>query len=284
MPESEHDEHTTLKFCRSTDDGSIAPPAKDDREEQLRASFAVGSVVADRYTLIRQLGDGSMGRVFLAKDLRLDRWVAMKVVLHERSVRHLEAMLQREARLGASLNHKGIAAVYDFGVHENKSFTVFEFIEGETLRALLRRRGRLPLDEVLQILGDLAAALDCAHAHGVVHRDLKPENICFTKGGDFKILDFGLALDAKTEVDARVFRHAGLLVARTSPMPADGRQIRSVRLGLDRVRDACRKAAVHRRNDPRVAADAHAHGAAEIVRAPAGVAAGSRRRDRPRVA
>jgi serine/threonine-protein kinase len=144
--------------------------------------------------------------VFLAKDLRLDRPVAMKVILHRRrGAEDLELLLEREAKLGASLNHKGIAAVYDFGFHGDKSYTVFEYVEGETLRQLIRRRGRIPLEEALPIAYDLAAALDFAHIHGVVHRDLKPENISFTKSGEFKILDLGLARDIKRDFETGTY-------------------------------------------------------------------------------
>jgi serine/threonine protein kinase len=197
---------TTLRFCRTADDGSIGPDWDESREAELLGQFEVGLTIADRYLLKKRLGEGSMGRVFLAIDLRLDRPVAVKVVSHSRrGISNPEAVLQREARRGANLNHKGIAAVYDFGVHESKSYTVFEYVEGETLRELIRRRERIPLDEMVQIVGDLAAALDFAHAHGVIHRDLKPENICFTKAGEFKILDLGMALDAKRDLETGVY-------------------------------------------------------------------------------
>lgn len=220
-----HDDATasTLRFCASTPDGSVAPVWDDTQEAHLDAGFAVGGTVAERYFLQRKLGNGSMGRVFLAKDLRLDRSVALKVVLHRnRAIPELESILQREARLGASLNHRGIAAVYDFGLHEDKSYTVFEFVEGETLRTLLWRRGHLPLDELRPIVGELAAVLDFAHAHGVIHRDLKPENICLTKSGEFKILDFGLAHDARRADHSGAYSGTP---AYSSPEQADCRPV-----------------------------------------------------------
>ncbi len=223
MPAQDDVTASTLRFCASTPDGSIAPVWSDAHEAHLDASFAVGGTVADRYLLQRKLGNGSMGRVFLATDLRLDRSVAVKVVLHrDRVIPELESILKREARLGASLNHRGIAAVYDFGLHEDKSYTVFEFIEGETLRKLLLRRGRLPLEELRPIVRELAAALDFAHAHGVVHRDLKPENICLTKGGEFKILDFGLAHDTRRADQAGAYCGTP---AYSSPEQADCRPV-----------------------------------------------------------
>ncbi len=205
MPAQNQNLLPTVLFCRSHADGSIAADWSDSRERELQGQFEVGLTVAERYLLEAILGDGAMGRVFLARDLRLDRPVAIKVVAHRRAGADLEAALQREARLGANLNHQGIAAVYDFGFHENKSYTVFEFIEGETLRTLIRRRGTIPLDETLQIADDLSVALDFAHAQGVVHRDLKPENVCFTKAGEFKILDLGLALDIRRDVETGAY-------------------------------------------------------------------------------
>jgi predicted Ser/Thr protein kinase len=197
---------STLRFCRSIADGSIALAWDDSHEAELEGEFEEGLTVDGRYLLQQKLGYGSMGRVFLAKDLRLDRNVAIKVVLHQRrGAAVLESALEREAKLGANLNHKGIATVYDFGFHDNKSYTVFEYVEGESLRRLLNRRGRLPLEEVLQIAEELAAALDFAHVQGVIHRDLKPENICFTKSGDFKILDLGLAYDIKSVIESRFY-------------------------------------------------------------------------------
>jgi hypothetical protein len=197
---------STQRFCHTGPDGSIIAVWDDAREAELQGEFEVGLTVDRRYLLQKKLGNGSMGRVFLAKDLRLDRSVALKVVLHPLpSSTDLEARLEREAKLGASLSHKGIAAVYDFGFHQDKSYTVFEYVEGETLRQLISRRGRLPLEEVLPIVGDLAAALDFAHLQGVIHRDLKPENICFTKGGEFKILDLGLAYDTKRTFERKSY-------------------------------------------------------------------------------
>jgi serine/threonine protein kinase len=154
MPVQDEKNLSTFLYCRSRNDGTIVPAWDDSCETDLQGIFEVGRTVADRYFLKRKLGDGSMGRVFMAVDTRLDRLVAMKVVTH------------RSPRLGANLHHKGIAAVYDFGVHEDKSYTIFEYVEGETLRDLMQRRGKIPLDETLRIVDDLAAALDFAHGRG----------------------------------------------------------------------------------------------------------------------
>ena len=115
----------------------------------------------------------------------------------------MRSSFAEEARLGASLTHPAIATVFDFGFHSENPFTVFEFIEGETLRELIERRGRLPLDEVRLIIGPIAQALDFAHARRIVHRDLKPENVRATEQRLFKILDLGLAREFSRQEDWR---------------------------------------------------------------------------------
>lgn len=199
-------ELSTCLYCRSGDDGSIAPYMNTFEDPEIDETFEIGQTVADRYRLVNKLGKGAMGRVFLAQDLRLDRDVAIKVVSHRRHPNlDVEAILEREAKLGANLNHKGIAAVYDFGFVHHKAYTVFEFVEGETLRELILRREKLPIAEVIPVLFDLAAALDFAHIKGVIHRDLKPENICITRQGEFKILDLGLARDIGRDIETGTY-------------------------------------------------------------------------------
>lgn len=188
-------------YCRSTPEGTIAPHGMVVGNAELQGVFESGMTLAGRYRLLQPLGSGAMGRVFLSQDSRLSRLVAVKVVVHQRtSLQDSEAELEREAKLGASLNHAGIAAVLDFGFHDNRSYTVFEFVEGDTLRALLWRRGRMPLPEAQRIIHELALALDYAHSRGIIHRDLKPENVSLTKRGEFKILDFGIARDLRQEL------------------------------------------------------------------------------------
>src|SRR5262249_9762188 len=154
-------------------------------------------ILLNRYGLESLLGQGGMGQVYLARDAVLQRPVAVKLIrpldprlrdrsLHETSLR--DAFIG-EARIGANLTHPAIATVFDSGFQEGEPFIVFEYIAGETLRDVIRQRGRLPLEEVRLILGPLAQALDFAHSHHVVHRDLKPDNIRATTQGYFKILD-----------------------------------------------------------------------------------------------
>ncbi len=173
-----------------------------------------------------------MGVVYLGRDQRLDRSVAIKVILSaadglnasDSMDSRLKSSFAEEARMGASLTHPAIATVFDFGFQHESPFTVFEYIEGETLRELIERRGRLPLDEVRLIIGPLAQALDFAHARRIVHRDLKPENIRATEQRQFKILDLGLAREFSRQED---WRFAGTPAyaapEQAAERPSDGR-------------------------------------------------------------
>jgi serine/threonine protein kinase len=144
------------------------------------------------YEILAPLGSGGMGEVYRARDTRLDRTVAVKVLpAHIAGDPDLRERFDREARAIGALNHPNICALYDVGRHESTDFLVMEHLEGETLAARLTR-GPVPLDQSLQHAIEIASALDRAHRAGIVHRDLKPSNIILTKGGA-KLLDFGLA-------------------------------------------------------------------------------------------
>lgn len=144
------------------------------------------------YEILAPAGAGGMGEVYKAKDTRLNRSVAIKVLpAHVRGDEELRQRFEREAQAVAALEHPHICTLHDISRHDNIDFLVMEYLEGETLAARLAR-GPLPLEEVLRHGGEIADALDRAHRHGIVHRDLKPGNIMLTKTG-VKVLDFGLA-------------------------------------------------------------------------------------------
>jgi serine/threonine protein kinase len=145
------------------------------------------------YKIIRLLGEGGMGRVYLAEDTRLGRKVALKAIA--KRIAHDEKSrerLRREAQIAAALAHPNIAIVYALEEIDGDLFIVSEYIQGETLRDAIDR-GPMPLEDVLSIGRQLATALAAAHDAGVIHRDLKPENVMRTPDGAVKILDFGLA-------------------------------------------------------------------------------------------
>lgn len=188
----------TLSCMIRNADGRLESPIAGRSNDTLAMIFH-GAVLDGRYILEQELGRGGMGVVYSGRDSRLDRRIAVKAILPPTSFQSLEdetyarTLFEQEARLGAALLHPAIATVFDYGFHEGKPYTVFEYIPGETLRDVLVRRGRFPLEEVQEILSNLAKALDYAHANYIVHRDLKPENIRVTDQSQYKILDLGLA-------------------------------------------------------------------------------------------
>ncbi|HUN84997.1 MAG TPA: protein kinase [Terracidiphilus sp.] len=149
--------------------------------------------VLDQYEILSTLGAGGMGEVYRARDLRLNRDVAIKV-LHDFSSDDPNRLsrFEQEARAAAALNHPNILAVYEMGTYEGVPYLVSELLDGETLRERLKR-GPLPLRKVIDSGVQIARGLAAAHEKGIVHRDLKPENLFLTRDGQVKILDFGLA-------------------------------------------------------------------------------------------
>ena len=153
------------------------------------------------YEIVSAIGAGGMGEVYKARDTRLDRTVAIKVLLaHVADDPDLHQRFEREAKTISSLNHPHICTLYDIGQQDGTDFLVMEHLEGETLAQRLTK-GALPLDQVLRYATEIADALDKAHRKGITHRDLKPGNIMITKAGT-KLLDFGLAkLRAPKRID-----------------------------------------------------------------------------------
>jgi eukaryotic-like serine/threonine-protein kinase len=144
------------------------------------------------YEIISPLGAGGMGEVYRARDTRLDRTVAIKVLpAHLSSDPELKQRMEREARAISALQHANICTLHDIGEQDGTDFLVMEYLEGQTLSDRLAK-GALPLDQVLKIGTEIATALQRAHQQGIIHRDLKPANIMLTKAGA-KLMDFGLA-------------------------------------------------------------------------------------------
>jgi WD40 repeat protein/serine/threonine protein kinase len=174
--------------------GGAAPPVH---------SLPAGATI-NHYEIIRQLGQGGMGQVYLARDTKLGRLVAIKRLLDQGGVS--ARRLLREAQATARCKHENIVVVYEADEHEGEPYLVLEYVEGRTLRAWMRRRawsagpegataapGRVPPGQVLELVIPVVRALVCAHEQGIVHRDLKPENILLADAGPIKVLDFGIA-------------------------------------------------------------------------------------------
>jgi len=180
-------------------------------------TLAAGSRLGP-YEILAPLGAGGMGEVYRAKDTRLDRLVAVKVLpAHLSAHPELRQRLEREARAVSSLNHPHICTLFDLGHHEGIDYLVMEHLEGETLAERLKR-GPLPFPELMRAAIEIAGALDRAHRGGIVHRDLKPGNVMMTKAGT-KLLDFGLA---KGMGLASAPSNLSASPTVTSPLTADG--------------------------------------------------------------
>jgi len=152
----------------------------------------VQQAVGDRYLIEREIGRGGMAVVYLARDTRYDRRVAIKVLRPELASALGPERFLREIEIEARLQHPNVLPLFDSGAHGAVLYYVMPFIEGETLRKRLDRERQLPMDDVVRITRDLADALSYAHSHGIVHRDIKPENILLT-GDRAVIADFGIA-------------------------------------------------------------------------------------------
>jgi serine/threonine-protein kinase len=161
------------------------------------------TALADRYHIDEELGRGAMGTVYLATDLRHRRRVALKVLRSDiASLVGVDRFLL-EIRTTATLQHPNIVPLYDSGEVAGRPYYVMPFVEGGSLRALLTREGRLPIDRVAHVVREVGAALDYAHRFGVIHRDVKPENILMQEGRPL-IADFGIALAPRGEGETRL--------------------------------------------------------------------------------
>jgi serine/threonine-protein kinase len=155
------------------------------------------------YEVQAMIGSGGMGEVYRARDTRLDRTVAVKIIPHALSSDPLRRQrFEREARAISALQHPNICTLYDVGFQDGSDYMVMEYLEGETLAARLQK-GRLSFDLTLRYATEVADALDAAHRRGIVHRDLKPANILIDNDALLKIVDFGVAA-AQTQGDTQL--------------------------------------------------------------------------------
>lgn len=154
-----------------------------------------GQLIDNRYKIIKSIGEGGMANVYLAYDTILEREVAVKILRgdlaeDEKFVRRF----QREANSASSLKHPNIVEVYDVGEDNGKYFIVMEYINGKTLKSLIKKRGVLTVEEVVDIMLQLTSAVSCAHDSYIIHRDIKPQNVMILEDGRVKITDFGIAM------------------------------------------------------------------------------------------
>ena len=156
--------------------------------------FQPEQLIGGRYRVVRKLGGGGMADVYLCEDLTLGRHVAVKVLLQ----RYLDdptfvERFRREAKAAAGLNQQNLVSIYDWGEVDGTYYIVMEYVEGETLKDLIRRRDRLSGNEAVAVGLQLLAAVEFAHRSGIVHRDIKPQNVMIDRDGTIKVMDFGIA-------------------------------------------------------------------------------------------
>jgi len=168
-----------------------APRVPVNASEETAIALPLPGELVGHYVIKRELGRGGMGAVYLARDTRLDRYVAIKFLLD------VDATAERfmiEARALARCTHENIIVIHEVAEHGGSPFMVLEYQEGETLRERLQAQmGRISVEAALEFMIPVVRALVCAHRAGIVHRDLKPENILVTESGRIKVLDFGIA-------------------------------------------------------------------------------------------
>ena len=214
-----------IRFCQN--DGATLRAAAP-------ATNLVGQVIADRYHVVKKLGEGGMGQVYLAEHVKMGRRSAIKVM--NPSLTHdpdAVARFNREAANASRITHPNVCAVYDFGeTPDGLIYLAMEFVEGEPLTDPLGRDGALPLGRAVRIFRQVADALQAAHDLGIVHRDLKPDNIMLTKGRDgadvVKVVDFGIAKAVGGDEAGQKVTKTGLVVGTPefmSPEQLSGDQV-----------------------------------------------------------
>jgi len=214
----------------SAKSSSAKPPARRRAARkgggQTPLEVEPGRTTLGSYRILEKIGAGGMGTVYLAKDARLGRRVALKLLpAHFARDAELVRRFEQEARAASALNHPNIITVHEIGEEQGRLFIVTEFVEGKTLRERLWE-GRFDVGEALDVCAQAAGALQKAHAAGVIHRDVKPENVMLDEEGHVKVLDFGIAkqvaapasVDTEAPTNAQVNTASGVVLGTTAYM------------------------------------------------------------------
>ena len=204
------------RFCPSCGTPAVATvPVQEGR-------FRAGALFAGRFRIVALRGRGGMGQIYLAQDLALGQPVALKFLTGFRSNQRARARLRTEVRVARQISHPNVCRVYDIGEANGELYLSMEYVDGEDLGGLLKRIGRVPTHQGIEIARQLCAGLGAAHARGVLHRDLKPGNIMIDSDGEVRIMDFGLAAMAEQQLDAADVRSG--TPAYMAPEQLDGRE------------------------------------------------------------
>ena len=184
-----------------------------------------GKLFASRYEVIEELGRGGMGSVYRVEDKKVSEEIALKLINPEIAQdRKIIDRFSHELKVARQISHRNVCRMYDFGEAEGSHFITMEYVQGEDLRSLLKRIGRLPEDKALAIARQVADGLAEAHHLGVVHRDLKPGNIMVDREGNAKIMDFGIARSTK----AKAVTATGMIIGTPdymSPEQAEAKEV-----------------------------------------------------------
>jgi eukaryotic-like serine/threonine-protein kinase len=178
---------------------SAAATVRPSSSAAAKGQLEPGSTLGDRYEILQLLGQGGMGAVYKARDIELDRMVALKLIRPDLAS-HPEILrrFKQELILAREVTHRNVIRIYDLGQASGLRYITMEYVEGRDLRALLREKGKLTPEEAIPMFLQIAAALEAAHHAGVVHRDLKPQNILVDKDGRVYVMDFGVARSLET--------------------------------------------------------------------------------------
>src|SRR6266849_6725595 len=178
---------------------SAAVALSPSSEAAAKGQLEPGSMLGDRYEILQLLGQGGMGAVYKARDVELERTVALKLIRPDLAS-HPEILrrFKQELILAREVTHPNVIRIYDLGQASGVRYITMEYVEGRDLRALLHDKGKLTPEEAVPLFQQIAAALEAAHHAGVVHRDLKPQNILVDKGGRVYVMDFGVARSLET--------------------------------------------------------------------------------------
>ena len=186
----------TIGVASSSSSGSDAPTI--DTRRPPAQSLSMSKVLGGRYEILQKLGEGGMGAVYKARDHEVDRLVALKVIRPDLTANpEILHRFKQELVLARQITHKNVVRIYDLGEAEGVKFITMEYVDGEDLRTILRRSGKLAPAEAVSVMQQVCRALDACHSEGVIHRDLKPSNVMRDKAGKVLVMDFGLAHNAE---------------------------------------------------------------------------------------
>ncbi len=228
-PKCQHENPDATKFCGEC--GTQLPPAEEVRPsftktiETPQEELATGSVFAERYQIIEELGKGGMGKVYRVLDKKLNEEVALKLIKPEvASDKKTLERFKNELKLARKVSQKSVGRMFDLGEEKGTHYITMEYVSGEDLKSFIRRSGQLAVGTAARITQQICEGLSEAHGIGIVHRDLKPSNIMIDKAGRARIMDFGIA----RSIEAKKITGAGVMIGTPeymSPEQVEGKEI-----------------------------------------------------------